>query len=158
METGSVIIFLVQDKEFSLALDQVQTIEKVEPLSRDESWPNYVHGIAEIRGERYPVIDLAEIFYGESQSIGENSRYILLNTEPIPVALLVTQVKEIRTVTGSQLKKVDLIRNKDNRFISGVIHFEDHLMPFLDTDQLLGTIDPDQQLAQIRDELLQESN
>lgn len=155
METENVIIFLIKEKEFALPLEKVLSIEKVEGISEVDDGPDYLYGMAEIRGELIPVIDGRKLFFDETESIGENSRLILLNTEPLPAAVLVEEVEEIANVQDSQLKKVSFIQNKRNKYFTRVVHIDDRLILFIDTEKLLDTIDSEKQLIQIKEEFLQ---
>lgn len=155
METKNIIVFLVKEKEFALPLEKVQSIEKVEEISSVENGPDYLQGMADIRGDLIPVIDGRKLFFDETEGIAENSRLILLNTEPHSVAILVSAVKEIVSIQDTQLKKVSFIQNKRNKYFTGVVHIDERLILFIDPEYLLDAIDSEKQLIQIKEDLIQ---
>ncbi len=155
METKNIIVFLVKEKEFALPLEKVQSIEKVEEISSVENGPDYLQGMADIRGDLIPVIDGRKLFFDETEGIAENSRLILLNTEPHSVAILVSAVKEIVSIQDTQLKKVSFIQNKRNKYFTGVVHIDERLILFIDPEYFLDAIDSEKQLIQIKEDLIQ---
>ncbi|WP_174881319.1 chemotaxis protein CheW, partial [Metabacillus niabensis] len=84
-----VIVFQLQEEEYGIPVQQVQSIEKVEHITRVPRTAPYIKGVINLRGVVTPVIDLRKRFGLEEIENSESSRMIIVSKDDIDVGFIV---------------------------------------------------------------------
>ncbi len=136
---------IFEDKEegvyewiFGVNVAKVREVLRMPKLTRVPNMPEVVEGMAEIRGKLIPVVSLSRWM-----GINEPSerRKFLLHLEFLRenVGIIVHDAKRIRRITWSDIKKApDILNDKLNGRITGVVHTEDGLLIILDFEGILN--------------------
>ncbi len=99
-------------------------IREVIPMPAYSRVPNcrpWLMGIANVRGNLLPLIDLRQLLDGESTVITRSSRFMVLNSEEVPAGFLVDGVGGYRRFASNEQRN-DLVVNQPahwRRFLLG---------------------------------------
>jgi len=140
------IVFTVNEEELAVWVDDVISVEKVEPLEVIPELPDYVRGIKEVRGQQVPVIDLGEVLYKETCVNDDLSRYIVIHTSDLPIAIQVKDAKEMIDIPNDSLKNHDLIVNEKTFYMSSVANLNGRLVMLMDPNSFLNGVDREFQI------------
>jgi twitching motility protein PilI len=91
------IVFNVAGSRLVVALDEVSEIlNDVPVLTRVPGAKSWIKGVANIRGNLMPIMDLQSFLGGRAIVVGRRTRVLLINDEGLSVGLLVSNVLGMR--------------------------------------------------------------
>ncbi|MGG5251952.1 chemotaxis protein CheW [Neobacillus sp. SM06] len=135
------VIFKTGNEEYGIPLQEVVSIEKLTEMTPIPQMPDYVKGMIEIREELFPIIDLEYIFYNRYQTLNEDARFVVVQTDELSLAILVNEVKEIIEIAPEKMKQVPLLANDKTTYLSGVTSLESGLVTLINPQRLVGSLD-----------------
>ncbi|AST92413.1 chemotaxis protein CheW [Sutcliffiella cohnii] len=139
METIKLVVFEVNGEEYGIAVQDVISIEKVEKRTMIPNMPEYLYGMAKVREELIPVIDTKYVFYRELLEVNEKSKVIVVQSNDLPVGLMVDDAKEIIDV--NEIKPINEIAVYKTPFVAGVIHYNDRLITQIKVSDLVSALE-----------------
>lgn len=133
------IIFNLGDEEFAANIDQVREIIRTGGITPIPDSPDFISGIANIRGEIAVVIDLGRRFYlfEEERDLG---RHIIMTEQSNNLfGLLVDEVTEVLRIKETEIKVTPkLVTKIDRTYIRGVLSIDKRLIMLLDLHSVLS--------------------
>jgi purine-binding chemotaxis protein CheW len=138
------LLFRVRTRSCAVPLRYVSEIMRPLPLAPLVGIPDFVLGLAMIRGEATPVVDAAALF--DTARADEPTRFVLLKVEQRAVALAVDAVIGVRALPADLQDLPPLVREANPLAIDAVGALDAqlllvlrgaHLLP----DSLLDTLD-----------------
>ena len=159
-ETLQLIVFKLGEEEYGINIDQIKEVVITPNITQMPQTPNFVKGVANIRGNIIGIVDLEEKF-GIAKGISTDdvnrvSNYTLVvESEQIKVGILVKEVPNTLTVKSSNIEQnVSIIHDKnvDSDFIDGLVKLENRLIILINilkvlTEDILEKIDTPQENA-----------
>ena len=136
-----VVIFKVENGEYSIDVNYVISIEKEENITPVPQLPPFVKGITKVREELIPVIDLKNVLYNKVTEKNEQNKLIVLRTEDISFGIIVNDAKEILDIQADQFKEVGISAYQKTEYITNVINLESRLILMLDPTILLESLE-----------------
>ena len=145
-----VLVCRVQSRLCGLPLDAVEETLRPQPLRPLKSPAVHVQGLARIRGDWLPVVDLAGLL-GLTESGAAPSalpgllpadaeavrRYVVVRAGERRVALAVAEVLGLQTFAAEQLRALPpLLRDRDHGAVSALAERDDELIAVLDQARL----------------------
>jgi len=112
-EIREFVTYKLNQEYYGIAIDNVENIEKVLPITRVPYTPSYVKGVVNLRGIIVPVIDLRIRFGLEPVTASEESRIIIVNLEDHKVGMLVDSSSEVLQISEDDIDASPIIK-KDN--------------------------------------------
>ncbi|BDU20385.1 chemotaxis protein CheW [Dyella sp. GSA-30] len=94
-------------RSFVSGIDEINELLAVPPLTPVPGTQTWLLGIANVRGNLVPVIDLARFLFGERTVTTERSRLLVVRQGAGSVALLVDEVFGQRTVDAEQRREAE---------------------------------------------------
>jgi purine-binding chemotaxis protein CheW len=140
-ESSKGIIFQVNNEEYSIPIDYVTSIEKLEDITPIPHLPAYVKGIVAVRGDLIPVIDLEQVFYQRQVEVTESTRILIIKTDELSVGILVGEAKEIIDFPAETIKQVGLIAFSKTSYFYGVANLNSRLVIMMDPFVLVKSLD-----------------
>ena len=132
------VILKLDGEYYGIAINFVETIEKVLEITRLPNSPEYLKGVINLRGEVIPVIDLRKRFGMGDTTITEESRIIILSFEDIVVGILVDTSSEVLTIENDQIDNTNaLIDSTEDNYIKGIGKIGDRMIIILDIMKIL---------------------
>jgi twitching motility protein PilI len=85
---------------YLIARDEVREVLTVPaPLTRVPGAPRWIRGIASVRGQILPIIDLRDFLGGGASPEGRNTRIVVAASREVPAGLIVDEVQGFRRFT-----------------------------------------------------------
>ena len=133
------VIFEMGEEHFGVDIATVESIIKMQPLTKVPYSPSFVEGVTNLRGVVVPVIDLRKRFsMAETQQTRE-TRIVITNLEGIKVGMVVDSVSEVLTVSTDIIDPTPaMVSSVEAEFVSGIARFDDHLVVLLDLEKVLS--------------------
>lgn len=138
--TTKVILFTLDSDTYGVPIDQVQSIERVQSVTRIPNAAPFIEGVMNLRGLVIPVINVRKRFSMQPSEQTKESRIIIVEAESIQVGLLVDAAKEVLDLEIDKIEKTpEIIGGLDADYISGVCGIdEDHLLVLLNLKHVLN--------------------
>jgi purine-binding chemotaxis protein CheW len=140
-KTIQVINFRLGNDEFGIDIGSVKEIIRVENITHIPEAPSFIHGLANLRGQIIPVLDLVrrlDITKKEESSV--NARIIVTEFDHQLVGMLVDEVPGVLKIAEENIESTpELIQNEIKRdFIKGVGKLDNRLIILLDLQKTLA--------------------
>ncbi|ETI68113.1 chemotaxis protein CheW [Neobacillus vireti] len=138
MEMLKIVAFKLGDEEYGLDIDQVQSIERIEHITRVPNAPSYVKGVINLRGKVNPIIDLrSKLNLGVAQYT-ENTRVIIVKYEDIELGLIVDQTSDVIDIDP---KAIEIISsdNFNADYFRGIAKVDGRLVILIKLAELMQT-------------------
>lgn len=131
--------FRLGNEEFVASRDEVREVLKLPSVvTRVPGARRWVRGLANLRGQLLPVIDLRMLLGGGRCDGGRNARVISVNHREIPAGLLVDEVSGFRRfVEGEYAEDAAPTVIRCERFTSGAFRRGEQCWPVFAFDKLL---------------------
>jgi len=132
-----VLTFYLEEEPYGIDVRNiVEIVEKLEPVKVPLS-PPYVEGIANLRGEIVPIVNLKKRF-GAKKSGGQSIVVIILHKGE-KVGIMIDRISGIQNVQGTELKKPTRRLKKliPPEFLAGVFSVGKIRYLLLDIDKIL---------------------
>ena len=137
MET-QIVVFELGSEHFGVQISQVESIIKMQTITRLPHTSNFVEGVTNLRGKVLPVIDLRTRFGLPAQQADKNSRIIVVSLDQTEVGMIVDQVSEVLTVPEGSVEAAPAIASSvDSAFITGIAKLDERLVILLDLYRVL---------------------
>ncbi len=137
MEDLKVVVFRVGAEEYAINIQDVVSIEKLQPLTAIPKSPEHVSGMINIRDVVTPVIDL-RIALGQSKHDDqEMNRIILIRIDDKPVGLVVDAATDVIDIPEETIQLPKLIGAELPTSLKGVSKLAERLLIILDIQSLL---------------------
>lgn len=138
VKVRKVIVFQLQDKDYAVSVKQVDSIERVEPITRVPQTADFVKGVINMRGVVTPVIDLRTRFGMEETGYGEATRIIIVYIDDMEVGLIVDAAIDVLDVPEDAVEHApEVVGTVHADYIEGVLKLDDRLFILLDLQEVL---------------------
>ena len=133
-----VIIFELQDKEYAIEVEAVQSIERVISITRVPKTPSYVKGVINLRGVVTPIVDLGERFGLKPVEMSNNTRIIIVSLADYEVGLIVDAANDVLDIPIDSIElQPKVVGSVESEFISGLAKIDKRLFVMLDLSKVL---------------------
>ncbi len=127
IETFKLIGFKLNEEEFVIEIERVKEIVRVPLVTRVSKAPDFVEGVANLRGEILQVINFHKIMGLENLPITDKSRIIVLDDKNVLAAIIVDSVSEVIEVEKEAVQPTpDIIAAERAKFLKGIIKPHKH--------------------------------
>ncbi len=138
MGTRQFVVFTINDEEFGLNIENISSIEKMLDIFKIPNTPDYIEGLANLRGKVLTVFNLRRRFNLASPEFDENTKIIIANTSVSEIGIIVDGVNEIIKVEDDEFDPApQALSNVRDRFLSGTAKVGDRLVLMLDLEKVL---------------------
>jgi purine-binding chemotaxis protein CheW len=134
------VIFELGEENFGVDIAVVESIIKMQALTKVPHAPGFVEGVTNLRGTVLPVIDLRKRFGMETQAASKETRIVVINMDGIKVGMVVDSVSEVLTIEEKAVEPTPpMVSTVDSAFIVGIAKLEGRLVILLDLARVLST-------------------
>lgn len=132
-----IVVFKLDEEEYALTIDQIKEVVPTPAIANVPQTPDYIKGVANIRGNLIAIIDLEEKFglKHEDQEEIKRAYTLVIESENINMGILVQEVPNTLSV---KLKNIDESNNViqfsslDENSIKGIVKFDDRMIILID--------------------------
>lgn len=136
---SQIVVFELGSEFFGVQIAAVESIIKMQPITRMPHAPGFVEGITNLRGRILPVIDLRKRFGLPTQPYTSESRIIVINVGSTEVGMVVDGVSEVLTISDELVEETPQVAASiDAGFITGIAKIGQRLVIMLDLVKVLS--------------------
>jgi purine-binding chemotaxis protein CheW len=119
------VTFMLKDEEFGFDIMSVQEIIRPPKLSKVPRTPDYVQGIANLRGVVLPIIDIRPRFGMEHAEDTDSTRVLVIDVGGVKMGLRVDRVKQVTSVSRADMEEPPAaIRGSSTEYLNGVVKLD----------------------------------
>jgi purine-binding chemotaxis protein CheW len=134
------VIFDLAQESFGVDISSVESIIKMQAITKIPHAPGFVEGITNLRGKVLPVIDLRKRFGLPGREPDNNSRIIIILINDTQMGMVVDGVSEVLTIMDENIEPTPpMVSTVDSAFITGIAKLEGRLVILLDLARVLST-------------------
>jgi purine-binding chemotaxis protein CheW len=124
-----IIVFQLGDEEYGISVEEVQSIEKIQHITRVPGVKEYVKGVINLRGVITPIIDLRTRFKLQEQLNHELTRIIMVRLNDIEAGLIVDAANDVVDIDEKTIASVpETIEGIAVEYLSGVVKVDGRLI------------------------------
>ena len=147
------VAFRIEDQTYAFRIEQIQEIVILSQVTRTPQVPDYVEGVANLRGSIIPIVNLRKLFGIEPKPIDADTRTIVVNVGKRTIGCTVDTVTQVVRISHDAIHAApDTVTGHGTGYISGFARVHEQLIVLLEVEELL---DP-QKLEQVRQIALSE--
>lgn len=98
------LVFSLGDEEYGIDILKVQEIRDYDHVTRISNAPDFIKGVANLRGVIVPIVDLRIKFRLERAEYDEQTVVIVVNIAERVVGIVVDRVSDVMTLGPEQIK------------------------------------------------------
>jgi purine-binding chemotaxis protein CheW len=141
-----VVCFAVGDEEYAVPAARVREVERYATPTRVASLPLAVRGVAGLRRGSVPVIDLAVRVGRAPSPVGPRTCIVVVDASlegtPAVVGIVADEMRRVAALGAADVEPLPALGARARGdFISGLARFDRRLVPIVDVDRLVETID-----------------
>lgn len=134
------VVFELADEQYGLDITTVESIIKMQPITKMPHAPSFLEGITNLRGVVVPVMDLRRRFGLESKPADRDTRIVVANMNDTQIGIVVDAVSQVLRIQDEAIEPPpSLSTTIDSSFISGIAKLDDQLVILLDHEKILST-------------------
>jgi len=126
VDEQQLVCFRLADEEFGVDINTVREIVRVPEITYIPRAPDYVRGIANLRGNVLPVIDGRLRLYLPEEQSTERTRVLILDTYGTTTGMVVDAVSEVKRIATKDVEPPPAVTQGgvDSSFLSGVVKLD----------------------------------
>lgn len=133
------VIFELGSEHFGIDIASVEGINKILDITKVPQAPACVEGIANLRGQVIPVVDLHKRFGMPAVALSNESRIVVANLGSTKIGMIVSSVSEVLTIDDSTIEPPpSMVSNINSTYIVGIANIDKHLVILLDLAKVLS--------------------
>ncbi|WLR46931.1 chemotaxis protein CheW [Halobacillus litoralis] len=137
-----VIVFQINDEEYTVPVDLVGSIERMMPITRVPGTKPFVKGVLNLRGVVTPVIDLRERFGIEEVNDSDATRIITVKIHEMNVGLIVDAANDVLDLDEESIEPPpEVVGTVEAEYIQGVSKMDHRLFILLNLEKVLAKDD-----------------
>lgn len=134
-----VIVFQLEDEEYGVPVEQVQSIEKVLHITRVPGTAKYVKGVINLRGVVTPIIDLRTRFGLDELPYSDSTRVIIVTLETMDVGLIVDAANDVIDLASESIEPAPaVVGTVEADYVNGVAKIGKRLLILLKLEKVLS--------------------
>ncbi|AFT71664.1 Purine-binding chemotaxis protein [Alloalcanivorax dieselolei B5] len=132
------LVFSLGDEEYAIDILKVQEIRGYENVTRIANAPDFIKGVANLRGVIVPIVDLRLKFRLANADYTQQTVVIVINIGTRVVGIVVDQVSDVMTLTAEQIKPPpEFGISLPLDYIHGLGNLEERMLVLVDIERLL---------------------
>jgi len=139
---GQYIGFQLGREEYSIPILKVREIINAPGMTRLPQSPQYIEGVANLRGSVVPIVNLKKLVQLDGAP-GGGDKVIVLSNGKVTFGILVDGITGVIAIEDSSIEPPDRLLNGSCDRIVGVAKYKKRLIVLLDTNKILPTDDLD---------------
>lgn len=120
------VLFRLAKEQFAVEIQQVKEIVRPPETTKIPMSPEYIAGIANLRGNVLPILDTRQRLDLEISDITDHSRILMVEVSGYLMGLYVDSVLTVKSIANQAMKPPPpVLQNIDSAYVSGVIQEKD---------------------------------
>ena len=133
------IVFNLGEEEFGTEIDQVREIIRTGTITPIPDSPDFIKGVANVRGEITVVIDIKARFFLSAKKEVESKHIVITEQEKNLFGLMVDEVAEVLRIPEAEIRPTpEVVTRINKKYISGLVTLDNRLIVLLDLTKVLS--------------------
>lgn len=139
------VVFSLADEEFGVEIKKVNSIIKMEKITKIPNADFFVEGVINLRGKIIVVVNLHKKLGLTEKGQDKDTRIIVVELEEETIGMVVDAVKEVLRIEESRIEEAPqiILEKIDSDYIEGVGILNERLIVLLDVNKILHKSDLD---------------
>ena len=134
------VLFKLGKESFGVEIATVESIIKMQPITRLPNSPKFIEGVTNLRGRIIPVIDLRKRLGVAATETNSETRIVVVNLDGATVGMVVDSVEEVMHINEEVIEPAPAITiSVAAQFIRGIAKTGNELVILLDLFKVLST-------------------
>ncbi|MFN8854341.1 MAG: chemotaxis protein CheW [Planctomycetaceae bacterium] len=130
--------FELDGQAYAFRIDQIQEIVILNQVTKTPQVPDFVEGVANLRGAIIPIINLRKLFRLPAREADGDTRTIVVNVGERTMGCTVDLVSQVIRIPEENVQAApETVTGNGAHYISGFARVEGRLLILLDIDELL---------------------
>jgi purine-binding chemotaxis protein CheW len=131
------VVFQLCHEEFSIEVVSVESIIKLQSITKVPHAPDFVVGVTNLRGSIVPVIDLKARLGLVQTETGLDTRIVVALLQDQKVGMIVDAVSQVIEIDDHLIEDAPYMTSSvDSSFIKGVVKIDEELVILLDLERV----------------------
>lgn len=132
------VVFQLANEYYGVDIGAVNTIIRMQEVTRVPQSPTYVEGVTNLRGSIIPVINLRKRFGLKQGELTKSSRIVVVEAAAGMIGMVVDAVAETLRLSADSIEPPStVIGSVDSNYLRGIGKQDDRLVILLDLDSVL---------------------
>jgi purine-binding chemotaxis protein CheW len=133
------VVFKINNEEFAFEVVAVESIIKLQAITKIPHAPNYVVGVTNLRGNIVPVIDLKTRLGLSKFEPGIDTRIVVALLQDQKIGMVVDAVSQVIEIEDAQIEPTPRISTSiDSSYIRGIVNIDNELIILLDLERIFS--------------------
>jgi purine-binding chemotaxis protein CheW len=136
--TSQFVGFQLADQDYLFRIEQIQEVVILKQVTKTPQVPDYVEGVANLRGSIIPIINLRNLFGLEPKPADAETRTIVVNVGARNMGCTVDAVSQVMRISDESIRPApETITASGAHYVAGFARLNGRLMIVLDINELL---------------------
>lgn len=132
------VTFRIDGQAYAFRIDQIREIVILNQVTRIPQVPDYVEGVANLRGSIIPIINLRTLFGLPSKPLDSDTRTIVVHVGERLVGCQVDSVTQVVRIDHDAIRPApDTVTGHGASYIAGFARVQEQLVVLIDINELL---------------------
>lgn len=146
---NQLVVFSIGNESYGVDVESVESIIKVQEITRLPHAPEFVEGVTNLRGLVVPIMDLRKRFGLPTEEATRDTRIMIVNMNGTYVGMVVDAVTQVVRISTDAIEPPpSMAMTVNSTFIKGIAKLDDILIILLDLKKVL-TIEERERLSAI---------
>lgn len=133
------VVFELSNELYGINIAMVESIIKMQAITKLPQTPAYVKGVTNLRGSVLPVIDLRTRFALNEKEDSRQTRIMIVTLGSVKAGIIVDGVSEVLRVSDESIEPLPpMVNSVDSVFLKGIVRLEDRLIILLELSRVLN--------------------
>ncbi|MFC5712640.1 chemotaxis protein CheW [Thalassorhabdus alkalitolerans] len=133
------IIFQLGQEEYAINVTYVQSIERMQNVTRIPGVQSFIIGVMNLRGVITPVIDLRKRFGLEEKHADESTRILMITLEEIEAGLVVDGANDVLDIPVDRIESPpEIIGGVKEDYLEGIVNLDGRFLTLLHLEKVLS--------------------
>lgn len=138
-EISKFVLFKLSNQMFAVDVHQVISIERVQDITNVPRTSNFIKGVATVRDETTPIIDLKERLLMTETELTEESRILVVTIKGMQIGLIVDVASTVLDIEESIIEPAPrIIGGVEETYIKGIAKMDKGLLIILDLNSIIN--------------------
>lgn len=132
--------FELSGKSFGLDISYMSEVIKLPQFTPLPNTNGIYHGVFNLRGEIYPLVDISPVLELAPKKIQEEDMVLIINYEDVLIGILVDKIQSILSYYTKNVKNArGMVSRSLGKFVQGILDYRGEMIHILDLDSLFKT-------------------
>lgn len=133
-----VIVFQLKDEEYAIEVDYIQSIERMQPVTRIPRTYPFVTGVMNLRGVITPIINLRKRFGIEEKEFDEATRILVISKDQLEIGVIVDGANDVIDIPVEKIEPPpEIIGGVEVDYLRGVVKLDNRLFTLLNLEKVI---------------------